>query len=78
MRGSKHMGGIRQRIESVQTKKSEYIRFNELKRIFFGISSTVLSERLFYLECEGLVTKKIHQEVPPKLDYHLTPQAKEV
>ncbi|MGH9988693.1 MAG: winged helix-turn-helix transcriptional regulator [Nitrososphaeraceae archaeon] len=31
-------------------------------------NSTVLSERLFYLECEGVVTKKIYQEVPPKVE----------
>jgi DNA-binding HxlR family transcriptional regulator len=36
--------------------------------ILLGINSTVLSERLFYLECEGVVTKKIHQEVPPKVE----------
>ncbi|MGB7959521.1 MAG: winged helix-turn-helix transcriptional regulator [Nitrososphaeraceae archaeon] len=33
---------------------------------------------LFHLECEGVVTKKILQEVPPKVEYRLTPQAKEV
>jgi hypothetical protein len=81
MRGSTHMGGIRQRIESVQTKNlstKEVIRFNELKRILLGINSTVLSERLFYLECKGVVTKKIYQEVPPKVEFCLTPHAKEV
>jgi DNA-binding HxlR family transcriptional regulator len=75
------MGGIRQRIESVQTKNlstKEVIRFNELKRILPGINSTVLSERQFYLECERVVTKKIRQEVPPKVKYRLTPQTKEV
>gem|GEM_PF-6378124 len=49
-----------------------------MKKILLGINSTVLSERLFYIECEGLVTKKINQEVPSKEKYHLTPQAKEV
>jgi DNA-binding HxlR family transcriptional regulator len=56
----------------------EVIRFNELKRSLSGISSTVLSERLLELEREGLVTKKIYPEVPPRVEYSITPQAKEL
>src|SRR5207237_8495835 len=56
----------------------EVIRFNELKRSLAGISSTVLSERLLELEREGLVTKKIYPEVPPRVEYSMTPQAKEL
>lgn len=54
------------------------IRFNELKRALAGISSTVLSERLLELEREGLVSKKIYPEVPPRVEYSITPQAKEL
>jgi DNA-binding HxlR family transcriptional regulator len=56
----------------------EVIRFNELKRSLPGISSTVLSERLLELEREGLVTKKIYPEVPPRVEYSITPQAREL
>jgi DNA-binding HxlR family transcriptional regulator len=56
----------------------EVIRFNELKRTLSGISSTVLSERLLELEREGLVTKKIYPEVPPRVEYTITPQAREL
>jgi DNA-binding HxlR family transcriptional regulator len=56
----------------------EVIRFNELKRALAGISSTVLAERLLELEREGLVTKKIYPEVPPRVEYSMTPQAKEL
>lgn len=54
------------------------IRFNELKRALAGISSTVLAERLLELEREGLVTKKIYPEVPPRVEYSMTPQAREL
>jgi DNA-binding HxlR family transcriptional regulator len=54
------------------------IRFNELKRSLSGISSTVLSERLLELEREGLISKKIYPEIPPKVEYSITPQAKEL
>ncbi|HET7149142.1 MAG TPA: helix-turn-helix domain-containing protein [Candidatus Nitrosopolaris sp.] len=54
------------------------IRFNELKRMISGISSTVLADRLLELEREGLVTKKIYPEIPPRVEYTLTPRAKEL
>src|SRR5919108_4804791 len=54
------------------------IRFNELKRLLTGISSTVLADRLLELEREGLVSKKIYPEIPPRVEYRLTPQAKEL
>jgi DNA-binding HxlR family transcriptional regulator len=54
------------------------IRFNELKRALAGISSTVLAERLLELEREGLVTKRIYPEVPPRVEYSMTPQAREL
>jgi len=56
----------------------QVIRFNELKRLLTGISSTVLSERLLELEREGLVTKKIYPEVPLRVEYSMTSQAKEL
>jgi DNA-binding HxlR family transcriptional regulator len=56
----------------------EVIRFNELKRALTGISSTVLSDRLLDLEREGLISKKIYPEMPPKVEYRITPQAREL
>jgi len=56
----------------------ESIRFNELKRVIFGISSTVLADRLLELEREGLVTKKIYPEIPPRVEYSLTSRAREL
>jgi DNA-binding HxlR family transcriptional regulator len=63
-------------LKNLRTK--EVIRFNELKRSLSGISSTVLSERLLDLERAGLVSKKIYPEVPPRVEYSMTAQAKEL
>jgi DNA-binding HxlR family transcriptional regulator len=63
-------------LKNLSTK--EAIRFNELKKVLSGISSTVLSERLFELEGEGLVSKKIYTQIPPKVEYSLTTRAKEL
>src|SRR3954468_22366432 len=63
-------------LKNLNTK--EAIRFNELKRALPGISSTVLSDRLLELEREGLISKKIYAEIPPKVEYRMTPQAREL
>ena len=56
----------------------ETTRFNELKKLLNGISSTVLSDRLAELEREGLISKKIYAEVPPRVEYSLTKRANEL
>ena len=56
----------------------EVIRFNEFKKLLPGISSTVLADRLLELEREGLVSKRIYPEIPPKVEYRLTVRAKEL
>ena len=63
-------------LKNLSTK--QVIRFNELKKILSGISSTVLAARLLELEREGLVSKRIYPEIPPKVEYSLTIQAKEL
>ena len=63
-------------LKNLDTK--EAIRFNELKRLMPGISSTVLTERLSEFEREGLISKKIYLEIPHKVEYSLTIQAKEL
>jgi DNA-binding HxlR family transcriptional regulator len=55
----------------------EAMRFNELKRLMPGISSTVLAERLSELEREDLISKKVYLEIP-KVEYSLTVQAREL
>lgn len=54
------------------------IRFNELKRLLPGISSTVLSDRLLDLERQGLIIKKIYLEIPTRVEYSLTSRTKEL
>ena len=47
-------------------------RFSELERSLHGISPKTLSERLSTLESEGVVTRQMYAEVPPKVEYTLT------
>jgi DNA-binding HxlR family transcriptional regulator len=49
-------------------------RFSELERSLEGISPKTLSERLSALEREGMLHRKTYAEVPPKVEYSLTPK----
>lgn len=49
-------------------------RFGELLRLLEGISPRTLSLRLSELERDGVIIKKIFQEMPPHVEYRLTKQ----
>ncbi|PYE54731.1 winged helix-turn-helix transcriptional regulator [Deinococcus yavapaiensis] len=49
-------------------------RFGELKSALAGISPKTLSDRLRTLEAQGIVTREVFPEVPPRVEYTLTPR----
>ncbi|MFL6626876.1 MAG: winged helix-turn-helix transcriptional regulator [Vitreoscilla sp.] len=48
-------------------------RYGELKRLTQGVSDKVLIQQLKDLEADGVLVRKDYQEVPPRVDYALTP-----
>lgn len=48
-------------------------RFGELRRAIKGISPKVLTQKLRELERDGIVARRIHATIPPRVDYSLTP-----
>lgn len=48
------------------------IRFNEIKGKIHGISQRMLTVTLRGLEENGLVTRTIYPEIPPRVEYELT------
>ncbi|PTA67630.1 transcriptional regulator [Deinococcus arcticus] len=49
-------------------------RFSDLKRTLGRVSPKTLTERLRQLEAQGLVTRTVYAEVPPRVEYALTEQ----
>ncbi|MER3443722.1 MAG: transcriptional regulator [Meiothermus sp.] len=47
-------------------------RFNEIKKNLEHISPKTLTERLRELEEQGLITRTVYPEVPPRVEYALT------
>ena len=47
-------------------------RFNELRRLMPDISHKVLAETLRGLEREGLVSRTVYAEVPPRVEYSIS------
>ena len=53
-------------------------RFVELQRVLPGISTEQLRSRLNRMVADGLLTRQRYREVPPRVDYELTPRSKDL
>jgi DNA-binding HxlR family transcriptional regulator len=54
------------------------LRFGEIKKLIPNITERMLTLQLRELEKDGLVKRTVYAEVPPRVDYELSPIAKEL
>lgn len=53
--------------------KTEKLRFTELKNQIEGISQRMLTVTLRSLEEDGFITRTMFPQIPPRVEYELTP-----
>ncbi|MFT4502871.1 winged helix-turn-helix transcriptional regulator [Caballeronia sp. 15711] len=53
-------------------------RFSDLRRKVDGVSEKMLAQTLQWLAADGFVIRTVYDEVPPHVDYRLTPLGEEV
>ena len=56
----------------VQVLADGPIRFSELRKMVHVVTPKVLTQTLRTLERDGLITRTVHAQVPPRVDYELT------
>lgn len=57
-------------------EEGEVMRFNQLNTAIKDISQKMLTVTLRTLETDGLIKRKIYAEIPPRVEYTLTPVGK--
>ncbi|ALD92114.1 HxlR family transcriptional regulator [Cupriavidus gilardii CR3] len=54
------------------------LRTGELRRLLDGITEKMLIQQLREMEADGIVRREVFHEVPPRVEYSLTPAGREL
>src|SRR4051812_33646707 len=64
--------GGRRKVPILYHLSGNVVRFSELKRKLPGVTQKMMTQQLREMERDGLVKRKVHPQVPPKVEYSLT------
>lgn len=72
----KMIGGVSKPLILYYLTENGTKRFSELKKYISVVSQRTLTNQLRELETDGLISRKIYAEVPPKVEYSITEKGK--
>ncbi|HLO84640.1 MAG TPA: helix-turn-helix domain-containing protein [Nostocaceae cyanobacterium] len=65
--------GGRWKVLIIRELMSGVKRFGELQRLLPGITQKMLTQQLREMEEDGIIHRKVYPQIPPKVEYSLTP-----
>ena len=66
------------KLSIIQELLDHTLRYSELRRAVGTVTDRVLTRQLRELEADGLVERTVYAEVPPRVEYSLTPRGVEL
>ncbi|BAZ04508.1 winged helix-turn-helix transcriptional regulator [Calothrix sp. NIES-3974] len=66
--------GGRWKVLIIRELLSEVKRFGQLQRALSGITQKMLTQQLRELEEDGIIFRQVYPQIPPKVEYSLTPK----
>ena len=69
----RYIGGAWKILIAVILDRAKIRRYGELKRVLRGITHKMLAQQLREMEHDGVIARTVYAEVPPKVEYQLTP-----
>lgn len=70
------MIGGRWKVLIIRELMADVKRFGELQRALSGITQKMLTQQLREMEEDGIIHREIYPQIPPKVEYSLTPLGK--
>ncbi|NJL61733.1 MAG: helix-turn-helix transcriptional regulator [Methylacidiphilales bacterium] len=65
--------GGRWKVLIIRELMTDIKRFGELQRSLSGITQKMLTQQLRELEEDGIIHREVYPQIPPKVEYSLTP-----
>lgn len=68
--------GGKWKIPVLYNLRERTMRFNEIQKALPQVTQKMLTQQLRELEKDGLISRRVYAQVPPKVEYTITPLAK--